>query len=154
MTRAIGICVIGLLAGCGGGVAVGPPRGANMPAGAVWAAGDPGPPPAYIEFGRPGRWMQYGSYCWQGTGVTACGDTGSPETIPDIPTLVVTRGLVGRIHLGFEPTGAQLTIGGRAVRFVKGRTIAFTARRAGLVAINLAPDQGDVAYYARIAYSA
>ena len=140
-----------LLGGLAGGwwQAVGEPSGANMPrARAPQVAGD-GPPNAYIEFGRPGRWMTQGSSCWASGDSERCADMAPAEDLP-LPTIVVRRGSVGRIHLGFDPTSAELDIGKAPVHVGAGRTISFLVARPGVLDVYLNRGNDEVEYFGRL----
>lgn len=143
------VCVLGLmLAGCGG--RVGTPSGPSMPTGPAPRVVHGAPPAAYIEFGRPGRWMSQGSYCWMTGNSEACADGIPPDQRSDLPVLIVRRGTVGHIHLGFDPSSAELTIGGRTIKISPGRTIGFTATRSGVLTIFLNHGHDEAEYDARI----
>ncbi len=137
-----------MLAGCGD--QVGTPSGPFPPTGPAPRVSKTGPPNAYIEFGRPGRWMSQGSYCWRTGNTEACADAVSPDQRPGLPTIAVKRGSVGRIHLGFEPSNAELSLGGRTIKISPGRTIGFTATRSGVLTILLNHGHDDAEYDARV----
>lgn len=147
---ATGLCALAL-AGCGQGHASAPDP--NLPPGSAPHAVKGGPPNAYIEFGRPGKWMLQGSSCWQSDNSERCVDAVPVEWMPGVPTLSVPRGAAGHVHLAFAPTGVQLSIGGRPVKVSATRTLDFTATRPGLVDlfVNHGPD--DVEYFARLAFA-
>lgn len=130
------------------------PGGENAPAGKVPLLGRGNPPAAYIEFGRPGRWLAQGSSCWTSGGSTACADAAGPGLLKGSPTVVVSRGAVGRIHLGFTADHAQLSIGGKAVPVTGNRTITFTTRRSGIIEIFTGHGHDDASYYGRVAFAA
>jgi hypothetical protein len=149
----IACIVLGALAlsGCGSGA--GTPSGSNAPPESAPAAGGTIPPPAYIEFGEPGHWMSRGSSCWSSGGVAGCLDAASPENDPNLPELIVGRGATGRIHLGFDPSSAHLTVGGLPVRVHAGRTITFTAHRPGIVLLDVDQEHGSASYDARLRFA-
>ena len=133
---------------------VGVPSGANSPIGSVPHVSASGPPPAYIEFGSPGRWLARGTGCWTSGSSEACADYVDPPSRTDLPKLVVAPGAVGRIHLGFAATHAELSIGGKAVPSTGSRTITFSTSRVGIVELFCQHGSGDTAtYYARITRS-
>ncbi len=139
--------------GCFGFGPVGTPHGANQPTAPAPHVASPGPPSAYVEFGRPGRWMAQGSSCWSSGGVEGCADAVPPEDLPRVPRLVVARGADGRIHLGFDASSAELTLGGRPLPVHGSRTLTFTARRAGLLLAFVNHGSDDATYVARIAFA-
>jgi len=141
-----------VLAGCGSGV--GTPSGSNVPPESAPSAGGTIPPPAYIEFGEPGHWMSRSSSCWSSDGVAGCLDAASPANDPNLPELIVARDGTGRIHLGFDPSSAHLTIGGTRVPVHAGRTITFTAHRPDLLLLDVRDhDHGSASYDARLRFA-
>jgi hypothetical protein len=145
------VFTVGLLGELAGGWwhPAGEPSGANMPqAHAPLTAGD-GPPNAYIEFGRPGRWMTQGSSCWSSGDSERCADMAPVEDL-SLPGIVVRRGSVGRIHLGFDPTSAELDIGKTSVHVGAGRTISFAALRPGMLDLYVNRGNDEVTYFARL----
>jgi hypothetical protein len=139
--------------GCGAGH-VEAPHGANAPTGRAPHAVRGAPPAAYIEFGHPGRWMVQGSSCWTSGDSQRCVDTVPPGDLEGLPTLHVKRGSSGRVHLGFDPSSAQLSIGAHDVTAGTGRTVAFTALRDGIVVLFVDRGSDDVTYVARIVFRA
>ena len=139
------------LAGCGSGL--GPPSDSNPPPGSAPTADGTLPPPAFIEFGEPGQWMSRGSSCWSSGGVTGCLDAAAPENDPNLPELIVGRDATGRIHLGFDPSTAHLTIDSVPVRVHADRTITFTAHRPGIVLLDVRQEHGSASYDARIRFA-
>jgi hypothetical protein len=139
------------LAGCGNGM--GTSGGSTTPAGPSPTVGGTLPPPAYIEFGEPGHRMARGSSCWTSNGASACLDAVAPSKDPNLPELIVTRGSTGRIHLGFAPSSAHLTIDGIRVPVQPGRTITFTAHRPGILLLDVREQRGSASYDARIRFA-
>ena len=139
------------LAGCGDGM--GTSGKSTVPAGSSPAVGRVVPPPAYIEFGEPGHRMAHGSSCWTSNGASACVDAVAPSRDPNLPELIVARGVTGRIHLGFTPSTAHLTIDGVRVPVQATRTITFTAHRPGIVLLDVRAQRGSASYDARIRFA-
>ena len=133
---------------------VGTPGGEDAPAGEAPAVAQGNPPPAYVEFGKPGKWLAQGSSCWASGTAGACVDAASPSVVKGLPTVLVAPGSIGRIHLGFSADKIHLSIGGKAVPSTGTRTIAFRAKRPGIIEIFTNHGSDDASYYGRIAFAA
>jgi hypothetical protein len=149
LAAVVGMCT--LLAGCGGHAAAA--GGSNQPPESGPHVVSGGPPNAYIEFGRPGRWMMQGSSCWQIGDSERCADGVPAGQMVGVPVLRVRRGSTGRIHLAFAPSGVQLSLGGRKVPAPTDRMVAFSATHAGLVELFVNHGHDDVEYFARLAFT-
>jgi hypothetical protein len=82
-----------------------------------------------------------------------CADAAAPGRLQGLPTVVVSRGAVGRIHLGFSADDAHISIGGKELPSTGSRTITFTASRAGIVEIFGKHGNNDASYYGRVAFA-
>ena len=71
-----------------------------------------GPPPAWVQTARGGRWLGYSSFCW----ADLCADYwGARCGHRDTPTVHLTRGEVIRFHLGFAPSEIAVLRGPRSL---------------------------------------
>ena len=105
------------------------------------------PPPAWAESGSRSTWAVFGSYCWK----TVCADMLPPAGRPDLPVLRAARGALVRLHLGFAPRSAMLTVGGSkpVVLHPKGTVLTWRAR-AGIADIAVKAAGGSASYLVRI----
>ncbi len=113
-----------------------------------------GPPDAFIDVGAKPQRMVQGSSCWSvetgnGNEVGRCVDSAGPQQM-HLKPIAVTAGAAGHIHLGFVPTHAILTVGGKRVPVKLSQTISFPATRAGIVSLEVRHPQGDAMYFARL----
>jgi hypothetical protein len=106
------------------------------------------PPPAWIETKSRSAWLLYGSYCWR----TSCIDMIPPETRPGLPVVVVPRGTLVRIHLGFRATSASVSVDKKTIRpqvDPTRRIISWPAGRGGILLVFVRA-AGDASYVARL----
>jgi hypothetical protein len=118
-----------------------------------------GPPPAWVETRTKASWMAYGSYCWSApaagrTRKVVCADMVAPQSRTDLRAIVVPqRGLV-RIHLGFLPRSAHLTLfrGGSFKHDVLAprRVMSWSAPAGGIASLDLAAPAGAAAYLIKV----
>jgi len=118
-----------------------------------------GPPPAWVETRTKTRWMAFSSYCWSApagarTRKAVCADMIPPQSRTDLPTLIVRRGEVVRIHLAYVPRGVHLTLY-RAMSFrhyvlPPRRVIAWRAAGTGVVALDVRAAPGTASYLVRV----
>jgi hypothetical protein len=118
--------------------AVPPPKAPNLGA----------PPPAWIEAQARSAWLAFGSYCWK----TACVDMIPPSTRPGLPTFVVRRGKVVRVHLGFSAKSIAVSIGKKSLRVTVDATKrigSWKVTEGGILTV-FARAAGDASYVARL----
>ncbi len=118
-----------------------------------------GPPPAWVETRTKTRWMAFSSYCWSApagatTRKAVCADMIPPQSRTDLPTLIVRRGEVVRIHLAYEPRGVHLTLY-RAMSFKHyvlppRRVLSWRAAGTGVAALDVRAAPGTASYLVRV----
>ena len=117
-----------------------------------------GPPAAWVETASHSKWMAFSSYCWSAPNATGrkavCADMIPPQSRTDLPALRVRRGELLRIHLGFSPREAHLTLF-QQLRFRHyvlrtGRLLTWRVTNAGIVSIDIRAAAGDAAYLLRL----
>ena len=117
-----------------------------------------GPPAAWVESASHSTWMAFSSYCWSApiaTGRRAvCADMMPPQSRTDLPALRVHRGDLLRVHLGFSPREAHLTLFQpsqfRHYVLRTGRLLTWRVTNAGVVSIDVRAAAGDAAYLLRL----
>lgn len=113
-------------------------------------AGGTAPPPAWIETERGDIWLAYSTYCWTANGQGMCADYIDPSRRKDLPRVVVRRGEVARIHLGFVPQSATLRIGATSRALPAGRILGFKVTRPGVLVLFTYGKKGDASFAARL----
>jgi hypothetical protein len=106
------------------------------------------PPPAWIESQTRSAWLFFDSYCWK----TSCVEMIPPETRPGLPVFTVARGETVRVHLGFVPTSATVSIDNGKIPArldAKKRIVSWAVARAGIVRV-AARAAGSATYTARL----
>ncbi len=149
------IALVGVLLGASVAVSV---AVAAAPPGPPPKAGDPSPPPAWIENGKTRRWLAYGSYCWStppdasGSAGGLCADMLPPRLRDDIPVLTVRPRSRLRVHFAFTPTAVSLVTGDAGASLLAASILSFCARARGTYLVNFAvrAAAGDASYLGRI----
>ncbi len=109
------------------------------------------PPPAWIETSRAERWLAYSSYCWTTPTRGLCADYIDPFRRTDLPRFGVGKGEVVRVHLGFLPTEAYVTIGKRTFRPEPSQILEVRVRTSGVLVVHVYGRRGDAGYVGRFA---
>ena len=110
------------------------------------ALGFSSPPAAHLALGNASAPLAISSWCWRGH----CGAPLAAST----RVAVVPRGYLVQCDLGFTPTQATLTVGGRkATVAINGNVNAVTwhAQWAGGITLRVQSSSGWVVYVGRIA---
>ena len=105
-----------------------------------------GPPPAWVQTARGGRWLGYSSFCW----AELCADyAGARCRHADTPTLHLTRGEVIQFHLAFAPSEIAMSRGPRArtERLELARSPIWRVRAAGAFTLFVRAKRGGDASY-------
>ena len=109
----------------------------------------PMPPPAALVIEGRTIKLAYGSYSWAGYErryLDAAKRT-------DLPRMVVPRGRLVRLRLGFDPTSLTVTVGGRPTRLDPERVTSWRVARGGLAVIDGRLGANRARYLARIVLS-
>lgn len=110
-----------------------------------------GPPPAWAETVTAAKWLAYAGYCWK----TGCADYLPPASRPDLPTLTVRSGGSVRLHLGFTPRSAVVTMLSGAstrTRLALREVVLWRPKRQGIFTVSVKAAAGSVSYAARIRF--
>jgi hypothetical protein len=102
------------------------------------------PPAAHLALGSASAPLAISSYCWR----SHCGAPLAAST----RVAVVPRGYLVQCDLGFTPTQATLTVGGRkATVTLDGPAVTWHAQWAGGITLRVQSSSGWVVYVGRIA---
>ena len=103
------------------------------------------PPAAYVDTGAAHVPLAISSWCW----AAKCG-----APIASTRKVVrVQRGATVRVHLGYAPTQAALTVGGVRVKpTIQGTELTWRATRAGGLSLTATGVRGFVTYVGRLAF--
>ena len=113
-----------------------------------------GPPPAWVETRSRSTWMAFSSYCWRTPRKVVCADAIPPQSRTDLPEMRVARGTLVRLHLGFRPRSAHLTVfrgvGFRHFVLAPRRVLAWRAATAGVASLDVRAGAGGASYLVRM----
>ena len=102
-----------------------------------------GPPKATLVSGPTRARLAVSSWCWG----ARCGAPIAASTKP----VIVARGSLVTIELGFVPRHARIAVGGiRATVETSGRVVSWRARRGGGLTVHVTGPRGWVTYVGRI----
>jgi len=113
-----------------------------------------GPPPAWVETRQRSRWLSFSSYCWRSGTKAICVDMAPVQERTDLGTLRAVRGHALRLHLGFRPREAHLTVY-RGFRFTHyrlqpARVMTWRVRAFGVVVLDVKAPAGTASYASRL----
>ena len=113
------------------------------------------PPPAWVETRKGSLWLAYASFCWTapaeypGEADPVCKDYPAPATRTDLPAIVLRRGELVHLQLGFVPQRLTLTIRGRTYELAHAERTVWRAQRAGVAVLAGKTGVGFARYAAR-----
>ena len=124
--------------------------GAGPGGGAGPGSGSPEPPAATATTGGHTTRLELGSFCWSAPGTQACGDTGDPSQIPDLPVIHAKPGATIVVRLRFDPTKVDVVIGRTQTAVAPARVLRIRASHSGLLMVDAFHGSDDASYLARI----
>src|SRR4051794_38286630 len=139
------IATVALAGGCS--------HAAIRPDGPPPKGGRVAPPPAWVETSGGRTWLGLSSYCWQDESRGVCVDAAAPKCgMKGVPAVLVASGEEPRIHLGFDPTSAEIHPG-KLTKTDDPRELRWTSVVAGPVLIFATAGNGDVSYVACVKHA-